>query len=212
MNAFARKARSLPDRLLIASNNLKKLEELKALLKDLPITLLSLKDFPNVSDIEEDGKAFRENVEKKALGFAKQTGCLTLADDSGLCVDYLKGEPGVYSARFAGFQKDDLKNCEKVLELLKGIPEEKRSASFQCALALAIPSQILCVVEEKVSGRITKTMRGKNGFGYDPLFFYPEFGKTFAEVPSAEKHNVSHRGKALRRMKEFLVEYLRVGT
>ena len=199
-------------KLLVASNNFKKLEELKALLKDLTVQLVSLNDFSGIHEVEEDGKTFRGNAEKKALGFAKQTGCLTLADDSGLCVDYLNGDPGVYSARFAGLAKDDFKNCEKVLALLKGIPEEKRSASFRCALALAIPSKVLCVVEEKVSGRITEKMQGKNGFGYDPLFFYPEFGKTFAEVPSAKKHAVSHRGKALRRMKDYLEQYLKMGS
>jgi len=190
--------------LLVASNNSKKLKELKELLEDLPIKLLSLNDFPSVQEVEEDGETFRENAEKKALGFAKQTGCLTLADDSGLCVNYLKGAPGIYSARFSGPEKDDLKNCKKVLELLKEVPESKRSASFQCALALATPSRVLCTIEEGVDGRIAERMMGKNGFGYDPLFFYPEFGKTFAEIPPAKKYFVSHRGKALRRMKEFL--------
>ena len=198
-------------RLLVASNNAKKLKELKELLADLPITLLSLHDFPGVFEVEEDGKTFGENAEKKALGFAKQTGCLALADDSGLCVDYLRGAPGVYSARFAGPAKDDLKNCEKVIELLKEVPEAKRSAFFQCDLALATPSQVLHVVEERVIGRIADRMKGENGFGYDPLFFYPEFGKTFGEVPSAKKHSVSHRGKALRSMKKFLKTYISLG-
>ncbi len=195
--------------LLVASNNLKKLKELQELLKNFPIKLLSLQNFQDVTEIEEDGTSFRENAEKKALGFAKQTDCLTLADDSGLSVDYLNGAPGVYSARFSGPEKDDFKNCNKLLELLKGVPEAKRSASFHCAVALATPSRVLCVAEESVSGRIAERMRGKSGFGYDPLFFYPEFGKTFAEIPPAQKHSVSHRGKALRRMKEFLRDYLK---
>ncbi len=194
-------------KLLVASGNAKKLKELKELLKDLPVELLSLHDFPKIVEVEEDGNSFRENAKKKALGFARQTGCLTLADDSGLGVDYLKGEPGIYSARFAGPQKDDIKNCEKVLHLLKGVPPQDRSAAFKCALALVTPNSVISIIEESVSGFITDRMTGKGGFGYDPLFFYPEFGKTFAEVPSDLKHSVSHRGKALRKMKEVLREY-----
>lgn len=197
------------NQLLVASGNPKKLKELQELLGDLPITLLSLKQFPQVREVEENGRSFRENAEKKALAFAKQTGCLTLADDSGLSVDYLKGAPGVHSARFSGPEKNDLKNCEKLLERLKGIPHEKRGASFCCAAALATSKKVLHMAEEKVNGFITEEMRGDGGFGYDPLFFYPEFDKTFAEVPAEKKHAVSHRGKALRRMKEFLKEYLK---
>ena len=199
----------MENRLLVATNNPKKLKELQELLKDLPVTLLSLNDFPNVSEVEEDGNSFRENAEKKALGFAKQTRCLTLADDSGLSVDYLKGEPGIYSARFSGFGKDDLKNCEKILNLLKGVPPSDRSAKFKCAIALATPDKIVSVVEDSVSGFITDKMIGSGGFGYDPLFFFPEFGTTFAEVPSDKKHAVSHRGKALRQMKKVLREYFK---
>jgi len=199
-------------RLLVASGNPKKLKELEELLSDIPIKLLSLKSFPNVIEVEEDGKTFRENAEKKALGFAKQTGCLTLAEDSGLSVDYLKGAPGIYSARFAGSEKTDVKNCEKVLTSLAGVPTEKRGASFRCACALATPDKIVHVIEESVSGIIAEKMVGENGFGYDPLFFYPKFGKTFAEVPPSEKHSVSHRGKALRKMREFLRGYLVVGA
>ena len=195
-------------KLLVASRNSKKLKELRELLTGLPIELCSLRDFPNVTEVQEDGTSFRENAEKKALGFAKQTGVLTLADDSGLSVDYLNGAPGIYSARFGGGEKDDLKNCSKLLELLKDMPEAKRSASFRCALALANPSCVIHVVEESVSGRIASQMSGTNGFGYDPLFFYLEFGKTFAEVPPAQKHSVSHRGKALQKMKKFLRQYL----
>jgi XTP/dITP diphosphohydrolase len=161
--------------------------------------------------VTEDGTTFRENAEKKALGFAKQTGCLTLAEDSGLTIDCLHGEPGVYSARFAGPEKDDLKNCEKVLLLLKGVPKEKRSAAFHCAAALALPDRVIHVVQESVRGFLAEKMCGTGGFGYDPLFFYPDFGTTFAEVSSERKHRVSHRGKALRKMKEFLKEYLKSG-
>jgi len=198
-------------RLLVASNNKKKLEELEQILRGLKVELISLKSFPEVKEVEEDGKTFKENAEKKALGFAKQSGCLTISDDSGLCVDYLEGAPGVHSARFSGPQRDDVKNCEKLLEALKGVPKEKRSASFQCAIALASPSSIVHVVEGRVDGQITEAMQGESGFGYDPLFYYGEFGKTFAQVPPEKKHRVSHRGKALSRMKEYLEQYLKEG-
>ncbi|MBI1977740.1 MAG: RdgB/HAM1 family non-canonical purine NTP pyrophosphatase [Candidatus Omnitrophica bacterium] len=201
----------MPTRLLVATTNLKKLKELEDLLFDLPIQWLLLKDFPSVHDVDEDGKTFQENAEKKAFGYAKQTGCLTLAEDSGLVVDHLKGEPGVHSARFSGPGKDDLKNCRKVLELLTGAPKEKRKAAFHCAMGLAEPSRVIAVIEEHVDGFVAGEMKGTSGFGYDPLFFYPDFGKTFGEVPPKMKHSVSHRGKALRRMKEFLNEYLKVG-
>ncbi len=195
-------------KLLVASGNPKKLKELQELLADLPVALVSLKHFPQITEVEEDGKTFVENASKKALGYTKQSGCLTLADDSGLAIDYLKGEPGIHSARFAGPEKNDLKNCQKVLKLLEGVPSEKRSASFRCAVALATPSQVVSVVEEAVYGRIADRMEGSNGFGYDPLFFYPEFGKTFGQVSPKLKHSVSHRGMALRKMKEVLREYL----
>ena len=196
-------------RLLVASYNSKKLKELKELLCDLPVELLSLHEFSNVFEVEEDAHTFKENAAKKALEYAKQTACLTLADDSGLTVDYLNGAPGVRSARFSGSEKDDLKNCQKVLKLLEGVSKEKRTAQFRCAAALADPTQVLFVIEESVSGYLTEELIGENGFGYDPLFFYPEFGKTFGEIAIDLKHSVSHRGKALRKIKEFLLEYLK---
>jgi len=198
-----------PERLLVASGNAKKLKELQEILADLPIEMMSLKDFPDVGEVVEDGETFRENASKKALGFAKQTGCLTLADDSGITVDHLKGEPGIYSARYAGPERDDQKNCDKLLAALKGVPQEKRGAQFRCAIALATPEKVVAICEEHVAGRITETMSGSGGFGYDPLFFYPEFGTTFAEVPAQKKHTISHRGKALVNMKGLLAAYLK---
>jgi XTP/dITP diphosphohydrolase len=198
-------------KLFVATTNPSKLKELKELLADLPFALLSLSDFPNAVEVEEDGATFRENAEKKALGYAKQTGCLTLAEDSGLAVDYLDGKPGVHSARFSGPEKDDLENCRKVLTSLEGVSREGRTAAFKCACALASPKKVISVVEESVTGQITEKMWGKGGFGYDPLFFYPDFGTTFANVTAARKHSVSHRGKALRKMKEVLKEYLQEG-
>ncbi|OGX04272.1 MAG: non-canonical purine NTP pyrophosphatase, RdgB/HAM1 family [Omnitrophica bacterium RIFCSPLOWO2_12_FULL_50_11] len=199
-------------RLLMASTNQKKLKELQDLLADVPFELLSLRDFPGVKDVVEDRNTFLENARKKALSFARQTGCLTLADDSGLTVDCLDGAPGVYSARYAGPEKNDLRNCEKLLKALEGVPNGKRGAAFQCAIALASPEQVFATVEEDVRGRVAHQMKGRGGFGYDPLFFYPEFGKTFAEIPSSQKHLVSHRGKALRKVKEILKGYLESQT
>ena len=193
-------------KLLVASTNQKKLKELQELLTDLPIELLSLQDFPNISEVEEDGLNFKENAEKKALGYAKQTSCLTLGEDSGLVVDALNGAPGILSARFSG--KGDLENCQKVLNLMKGISREKRTAQFRSACALATPEKIIGVVEDEVSGFIAEEMIGSGGFGYDPLFFYPDFGTTFASVSAERKHSVSHRGKALQKIIEVLRNYL----
>ena len=201
-----------PQKLLIvvATTNPKKHKELVELLADLPIRVKSLTEFPGIREVEEDGKTFRENAEKKALGYAKQTGCLTLAEDSGLCVDYLSGAPGIRSARFAGEERDDRNNCRKLLEALKEVPGQKRHAAFKCAAAIALPEKVLAVVEEEIQGVIAQEMQGTNGFGYDPLFFYPGFGTTFGEVSADRKHSVSHRGKALRRIREILNESLEI--
>jgi XTP/dITP diphosphohydrolase len=195
--------------LVVGSGNRKKLKELRVLLDDLPVALKLLSDFQNITEVVEDGRTFQENARKKALELAKQTGQLTIADDSGLTVDRLKGAPGVYSARYAGVEKDDQKNCDKLLAELRGVAYRKRTAQFRCAIAVARPEQVIKVIEDQVEGFITEKMMGDGGFGYDPLFFYPEFGTTFAQVPMEQKHSVSHRGKALRRMKAFLVHYLR---
>lgn len=194
--------------LVVATTNPKKHKELVELLAGFPIEVKSLAEFKGIHEVEEDGKTFRENAEKKALGYAKQTRCLTLAEDSGLMVDHLKGEPGVYSARFAGEGKDNLENCKKILKLMIGVPEKDRAAAFISFVSVASPEKILKTVEGKVVGRIADTMRGTEGFGYDPLFFYPGFGKTFAEVSAERKHSVSHRGQALAKIKEFLRTYL----
>lgn len=194
--------------LVVASYNAKKLRELQELLHDFQVTLKGLRDFPNLKEVEEDGTTFGENAVKKAVGYAKQTNSLTLAEDSGICVDYLNGEPGVYSARYAGPGKSDSDNNQKLLNMLKNVPKEKRGAAYHCAAALAEPSGLVHVIEETASGLILDHLAGNGGFGYDPLFFYPDFGKTFAQVPSEMKHQVSHRGKALRKMREFLKRYL----
>ncbi len=200
-------------KLLVGTGNRKKLEELESLLADLPFQLLSLSQFPDVQEIAEDGKTFEENAIKKALGFAQQTGLLTLGEDSGLVVEALEGSPGVYSARFAGPEKDDLKNCLKVLQLMERLPDNCRGASFKSAIAIASPDRVIGAVEGEVKGAIAYAMRGSGGFGYDPIFIYgPYGGKTFGEVSSAWKHKVSHRGEAAKKAKKILEEYAKMHT
>ena len=198
-------------KLLLGTGNRKKLEELETLLSDLPFQLVSLREFPNVTEIVEDGTTFEENAIKKARGLAAQTGLLTLGEDSGLVVDALEGNPGVYSARFAGPEKDDVKNCLKVLRLMEKLPDTCRGAAFKSAVAIATPDRVVGVVESEVCGAIAHEMRGSNGFGYDPLFIYgPYGGKTFGEVPAEWKHRVSHRAQAVEKAKKILEEYVRI--
>ncbi|HOE69041.1 MAG TPA: RdgB/HAM1 family non-canonical purine NTP pyrophosphatase [Candidatus Omnitrophota bacterium] len=196
-------------KLLVATGNQKKLKELQELLSDLPLELLYLKDFRDLREVPETGATFEENARIKALGYASQAGCLTLADDSGLCVDALDGAPGVLSARFSGHEKDDEANNRKLIELMKNVPDAKRSAHYTAAVALAAPGREIVCVTGDVHGFIGHEPRGSGGFGYDPYFFYPPFGQTFSEIPSARKHEVSHRFKALTQIKAVLEAYLR---
>jgi XTP/dITP diphosphohydrolase len=197
-------------KVLVATTNPGKLKEISEML-DFDIEWLSLAGFPNVKEVEEDGKTFAENARKKALGYAKQTGLWTLADDSGLVVDALGGQPGVKSARFSGFdklttggekEKDrkllDHKNMAKLLGLLKDVPKEKRTARFVCCLCLASPEKVLIETEGKVEGIIAEKEAGSSGFGYDPVFFLPSLNKTVAQLGTIEKNGISHRGNAIR--------------
>jgi len=173
------------------------------------IEWVGLADFPNVGEIEEEGKTFAENARKKAIGYAKATGLWTLADDSGLVIDALGGEPGVKSARFAGAKgKDrkvvDRKNFEKVLRLLKDVPKEKRQARFVCCLCLASPQKVLAETQGELEGVIIDEPAGENGFGYDPIFFVPKLNKTVAQLTAEEKNAVSHRGNAIQKLKSLL--------
>ncbi len=152
----------------------------------------------------EDGKSFQENALKKAREIAQFTGEIALADDSGLEVDALGGRPGIYSSRFAGEDADDERNIEKVLELLKNTPEEKRTASFRCVLVLCDPAGGYKAFEGKWNGRISEIRQGDSGFGYDPIFYLPEAGKTVAELSTEEKNRRSHRAQALQALKEYL--------
>ena len=195
-------------KILVATTNPGKVSELGAML-DLDVELAGLADFPNINEIKEDGETFAENAHKKAIGYAKQTGLWTLADDSGLVVDALGGEPGVKSARFSGAKDKertllDYKNMAKVLKLLEEVPSEKRTARFVCCLCLANAETVLIETEGKLEGVIAEREEGANGFGYDPIFFVPKLGKSVAQLTSEEKNAISHRGNAIRKLKPLL--------
>ncbi len=194
--------------LFLATRNEGKIREIRELLQGGKISLTSLGDYPDAPGVVENGEAYRDNALKKARFFAKWTGKLTLADDSGLEVDYLKGRPGVFSARYAGDGGDDRENNRRLLRELKGLPPQKRGAVFKCVMALVAPWGDEEVVEGECRGRIGLEERGKRGFGYDPIFVIPRYGKTVAELTIGEKNRLSHRGKALRKLKKILKSYL----
>lgn len=198
----------MPEALLAATTNAKKLKELESLLGGLPLKLLSLKDLPPLKEVPENGKTFEENAAAKALGYANQSGKLTLAEDSGLCCDALEGAPGIYSARFAGLGKSDEENNLKLLRLLDKVPDHCRGAHFRSAVAVAEPGKVIGVVTGEVHGSIARERRGNQGFGYDPVFYYAAFGKCFGEIPAEMKNQVSHRAKALQKAKALLESYL----
>lgn len=197
-------------KILVATTNPGKIAELEAML-DFDAEWFGLSDFPNINEIKENGKTFAENARKKALGYARQTGLWTIADDSGLVVDALGGEPGVKSARFSGDKETnrtllDHKNMVKVLKLLEGTPKENRTARFICCLCLASSEKVLIETEGKLEGFIAEKEAGENGFGYDPIFFLPHLNKTVAQISREEKNAISHRGNAIRKLKPFLAE------
>jgi len=194
-------------KLLVATTNRKKLKELEALLSGLDIELVCLGDVPRYEEVDETGKTFEENAGLKAIGYAKQTGFLTLAEDSGLCCEALEGAPGVYSARFAGPDKSDKDNNLKLLKLLEKVPDNCRGAFFKSAVALAESDRMIGCVQGEVHGAIARESRGENGFGYDPIFYYPPFDKTFGEVPVERKHKVSHRANALAKAEQLIESY-----
>ena len=183
---------------IIASGNQGKLKEFQTLMLGLNVEVKSLKDYPHIGDIEENGQSFAENAYIKAKAVSEATGCLCIADDSGLEVDALGGAPGIYSARYAGEQKDDAANNQKLLEALKDVPDEERGAQFHCAIVAIAKDGRRYDAEGIVRGRILRAARGDNGFGYDPLFYVEEFGKTTAELSMEEKNKISHRGQAVR--------------
>jgi len=200
-------------KLLFATRNRGKLRELRELLAGEPLELLSLEDRPEVPEVEETGATFAENAALKATAAARATRLLALADDSGLEVDALGGDPGVRSARYAGLGASDGERIQLLLANLAGVPEARRTARFRCAIALVDPARLeaplLC--EGSCEGRILEAPRGAGGFGYDPVFLADALGQTFAEAPAETKNGVSHRGQAMRRMAERLRARLHEG-
>ncbi len=192
--------------LVIATGNPNKLREIQSLLKDFPIQVQS-KDEVGLADveIEETGTTFEENALLKAKGIQHYTGTMVLADDSGIAVDALDGAPGVYSARYAGVGSDDEQNNRKLLNALEGVPEDKRGARFICSMVLLFPNGRILKAKGVTEGKIGFERKGQGGFGYDPLFVLPD-GKTMAELSPKEKNRISHRGKALRKIKDLLEE------
>ena len=206
--------KAMKRKIIVATTNPGKVAELRAML-DANIEWLGLSDFDEIAEVEEDGSTFAENARKKAIGYAKQTGLWTIADDSGLLIDALDGAPGIKSARFAGAPPKksnrtllDHKNMAKVLKLLETVPAEKRTARFVCCLSLASPEEVLIETEGTLEGFIADRPIGKNGFGYDPIFFVPSLNKTTAQLTSEEKNAISHRGIAIRKLKPLLEQFL----
>lgn len=191
---------------IIASTNQGKLKEFKELMKGLSVEVKSLKDFPEIGDIEENGASFAENAYIKAKAVFDATGCLSIADDSGLEVDALDGAPGIYSARYAGEEKNDTANNEKLLSEMNVVSDENRGAQFHCAIVAIDRNGTRYDAEGIVRGRILRAPQGENGFGYDPLFYIEEFGRTTAELSMDEKNKISHRGQAVRQIVEILKE------
>ncbi|RII32817.1 XTP/dITP diphosphatase [Clostridium chromiireducens] len=201
-------------KLILASNNKKKIKEMKEILKDLDIEVMSLENEKIDIDVVEDGNTFEENAKKKAkeiYEYVIERGdkdFIVLADDSGLAVEYLNGEPGIYSARYAGEHGNDAKNNEKLLENLRGVEATDRTAKFICQLAMFTDQGEYFKVTGEVEGRIIEELHGEGGFGYDPLFFYEPLDKTFGELTSEEKNHISHRGVALKKLKKVISELL----
>lgn len=186
--------------LVIATRNKGKTAEISQMLSGYPVTVKDLNDFGPIPEIEEDGETFDENAYKKSSFAARVLGLPALADDSGLCVNALGGQPGVHSARFAGKAATDEQKCAKLLEMLKNA--EDRSAEFVCIISIAVPTGAALTYEGRCEGVIAPEIAGQNGFGYDPVFYYPPLAKTFAQLSAKEKNRVSHRGRALFELRE----------
>jgi XTP/dITP diphosphohydrolase len=202
--------------ILLATSNPGKLREIRQVLGDLPVEIVSLADVPPIDEPVEDGDTFAANAGKKALHYAARSGLWALADDSGLAVDALGGEPGVHSARYAADRCDanagrdviDSANNQRLLEELADVPDEQRTARFVCHLVLAEPAGVLLETSGVVEGRIGHEPQGDNGFGYDPLFVLPDRGCTTAQLSPDEKNAISHRGTATRQFKAMLADLL----
>ncbi|MCI1856717.1 MAG: XTP/dITP diphosphatase [Sporolactobacillus sp.] len=194
-------------RLLIASNNQGKIREIKEILADFHVDIVSLHDLGIDIDVPETGSSFQENAALKAETLAARTKLPTLADDSGLSVDALGGEPGIFSARYSGPDKNSQRNIAKLLKKLTGVPTSRRAAHFICVIALSIPGKPTRFAEGRCDGVIAEAPRGRGGFGYDPVFFVPDRKQTFAEIRESEKDKISHRGRALREFRRRWPEW-----
>lgn len=191
-------------KIVFATGNVGKMREIREILADMDVEVFSMKEMGIEVPVEENGTTFEENAVIKAKAVAEACGEIVLADDSGLEIDYLNKEPGIYSARYMGEQTPYSVKNAKLIERLEGVPEEERTARFVCAIAAVFPDGEIRTSHGVIEGRIGHEEKGKNGFGYDPIFYVPELGRTTAELSDNEKNRISHRGKALRGMKEEL--------
>ena len=198
-------------KLVLATRNTDKIREISLILHALPVELYSLSDFPEAPEVEEDGATFEENALKKARSACAHTQEAALAEDSGLCVDWLKGAPGLFSSRFAGEDVSYQENNAKLLSALEGVVPEKRTAVFVCVVALCAPGHRVETFRGTCKGSISLEPRGSSGFGYDPLFVVPEYDKTFAEIGEAVKNRISHRAIALSKARIYLMRLLGSG-
>jgi len=194
-------------KLVLATRNSDKIREIRQVFAGLEIEILTMDQFPHVPEIVEDGQTIEQNALKKAKAVSDATQLLALADDTGLEVDYLGGQPGVYSSRFAGIGASYDDNCNKLLELMEGVPADQRAARFRCIIAIS-GFGTENMIEGACEGLITREKRGSQGFGYDPVFYVPEYGQTFAEMSSTLKNKISHRGLALEKARKFLQEMI----
>nr|WP_317380123.1 XTP/dITP diphosphatase [uncultured Faecalimonas sp.] len=202
----------MESKIIFATGNQDKMKEIRMILADLGMPVYSMKEAGIDIDIVEDGTTFEENAMIKAEAIAKLTDAVVLADDSGLEIDYLNREPGIYSARYAGTDTSyDIKN-NLLLQRLEGVPDEKRTARFVCAIAAVFPDGSKETVRGTIEGRIGYEIAGEHGFGYDPIFYLPEYGCTTAELDPVKKNELSHRGKALRLMREIIEEKMNPGA
>ena len=197
--------------IVLATRNRGKVRELEALLAGLPVRVRTLDDYPTVPILPETGDTFEANAKDKALTVARLTGCLALADDSGLEVDALGGAPGVHSATFLGGDATDLDRNDWVLGRLRGMEEGLRTARYRAVVAVATPDGAVTIYEGTCKGRIAERPRGDHGFGYDPIFFVPAYGRTMAELPPEIKNEISHRGRALAAARDHLTSLVRAG-
>ncbi|MEQ6389592.1 XTP/dITP diphosphatase [Bacillaceae bacterium S4-13-58] len=191
------------NKLVLGTKNQGKIKELKSLFTSFGIDAISISEIEGLPDIEETGKSFEENAALKAEGIMRHTGLPALADDSGLEVDALNGEPGIFSARYAGSEKDDQKNIDKLLQELKDVPAEKRQARFVCVIAVSFPNEETLLRSGTCEGMIAFEQKGDHGFGYDPVFYLPDLNKTMAELTPKEKNKISHRSRALQKVAQW---------